>query len=123
MNRFDKLVREELEKDYRLANKPAFVSRVIGELTSQDMHTERGRMTQTRFDIIQSYVGYCLIYIIIAFVVYSTSPHISDLLVYMQSVAFTDFDFDFDFLFLSQPYFLALMLAGTIWFTGYLTEQ
>ncbi len=119
MNRFDKLVREELEKDYRLANKSAFVSRVIGELTSQDMHTERGRMTQTRFDIIQSYVGYCLIYIIIAFVVYSTSPHISDLLVYMQSVAFTDFDF----LFLSQPYFLALMLAGTIWFAGLLTEQ
>lgn len=116
MNRFDRLVRNEREKDYRLANKPAFVSRVIDELTAQDMHSERLRITQTRFDIIQSYVGYCLIYIILASAVYSISPHVSDLLAYMHSMKITDYDF----LFLAQPYFLALILAGNIWFAGFL---
>lgn len=116
MSRFDKLIKEEQEKDYRLSNKPAFVSRVIDELTSQDMRPERVRMSQTRFGIIQSYVGYCLIYIILASAVYSISPHVADLLAYMQSIKLTDFDF----LFLSQPYFLALILAGNIWFAGFL---
>lgn len=116
MNRFDRLIREEREKDYRLTNKPAFVSRVIDELTSQEMRSERVRMTQTRFDIIQSYVGYCLIYIILASVVYAISPHVADLFTYMQSMELTDFDF----LFLAQPYFLTLMLAGNIWFAGFL---
>ena len=117
MSRFDMLVRKEQAREYRLDHKPAFVSRVLGELIAQDLHSERLRMSQTRFDIIQTYASYCLIYLILASVALFISPYVSDLLTYMQFVDLMSYDIQFAV----PPYILAMTLAGSIWVTHFKT--